>query len=213
MLSKEPSPDRARLGFKEAALSSFKFLNDFSFHLAQEKTTLLRYESPKVFVNVYHGRASFELGIEVGRLIEPNEKVTLYDMVAWAGAEKTEGFGQHVMFQVSTPEGVKEFVPKLAHLLQKYGAPFLEAKDNAYHSIRELRSRAAIDYEKQVNLSNLRGKAEAAWRGKDYAQIVELYSSVREELTEVEAKKLTYAEQQVLATEGVASRLDSRKKR
>jgi hypothetical protein len=48
---------------------------------------------------------------------------------------------------------------------------------------------------------------------KDYAQVVELYSPVREDLTDVEVKKLTYAEQQGLAAEGVGSRSSSRKKR
>jgi hypothetical protein len=70
---------------------------------------------------------AFELGVEIGRLKEPNSKLTLYDIVAWAGVEKAEGFGQHVAFQVSSREGVQEFVPKLAHLVQKYGAPFLKS--------------------------------------------------------------------------------------
>src|SRR5712692_8348300 len=137
MLYKEPSPDRAKLGFKDAVLSSFKFLERFGFRPVEEKTTFVRYESSVVFVNVYHGRASFELGVEVGRLTEPDEKVTLYEIVAWAGAEKAEGFGQHVMFQVSSREGVQEFVPKLARLIQKYGTPLLKADASAYRAVHE----------------------------------------------------------------------------
>jgi hypothetical protein len=213
MLNKEPSPERAKLGFKDAVLSSFKFLSGFGLRPVEEKTTFVRYESPEVFVNIYHGRASFELGVEVGKLTEPNEKVTLYDMVAWAGAEKTEGFGQHVVFQVSSREGVKEFVPKVARLLEKYGTPFMKAEGNAYHGVQEIRSHAAVEYERQVNFKGLRVKAEAAWHAKDYAQVVELYSPVREELTEVEAKKLAYAGQQVLAAEGVGSRASSSRKK
>jgi hypothetical protein len=191
---KEPSPERAKLGFKDAVLSSFKFLTGFGFRPVKEKTTFVRYESPAAFVNVYHGRASFELGVVVGRLTEPNEKVTLYDMVARAGAEKTEGFGQHVMFQVSSREGVEEFVRKLARLVERYGSLFLKADANAYRAVQEIRSHAAGEYEKQVHLRDLRRKAEAAWHAKDYRQVVELYGPVREELTEVEAKKLAYAE-------------------
>src|ERR1700683_1157914 len=137
---KETSPKRAKLGVKDAGLSSFKFLPGFGFRPVEEKTTFVRYESPAAFVNVYHGRASFELGVVVGRLTEPNEKVTLYEMVARAGAEKTEGFGQHVMFQVSSREGVEEFVPKLASLLERYGSLFLKADANAYRAVQEIRS-------------------------------------------------------------------------
>jgi hypothetical protein len=213
MLNKEPTPTRARLGFKDAVQSSFKFLTGFGLCPVEEKSTFVRYESPEVFVNIYHGRASFELGVEVGRLTEPNEKVTLYDIVARAGAEKTEGFGQQVMFQVSSREGVQKFVPKLARLLEKYGTPFLKAESNAYRAVHEARSHSALDYEKEVNLRDVRRRAETAWHAKDYAQVVELYGPVRDDLNEVEAKKLAYAEQQALAADGVGSRSSSRKKR
>lgn len=213
MLNKEPSPERARLGFKDAVLSSFKFLSQFGLRPVQEKVTFVRYESSQAFVNVYHGRASFELGVEVGRLTESDEKVTLYDIVACAGAEKVEGFGHHVMFQVSSREGVREFVPKLARLLEKYGTSFLKAERDAYRAVSEARSHAAIDYEKQVNLRDVRRRVETAWHAKDYAQVVELYGPVRDDLNEVEAKKLAYAEQRILAAEGVGSRSSSQKKR
>jgi hypothetical protein len=205
MLNREPSAERARLGFEEAVLSSFKFLNDVGMRPVKVEVTFVRYESSEVFVNVYHGRASFEMGVEIGRLHEPAEKLTLYDIIDWAGANKAEGFGQHVAFQVSSREGVEEFVPKLAQLVQKYGTPFLKAEASAYCAVHEARSRGAVEYEKEVNLRRVRMRAEAAWRAKDYFQIVELYGAVREELTEVEAEKLAYAEKQVLAPKGVSS--------
>jgi hypothetical protein len=57
----------------------------------------------------------------------------------------------------------------------------------------KIESGRARDYAKEVNLSAVRPKAEAAWHAKDYAQVVELYGPIREDLTEVEAKKLAYA--------------------
>jgi hypothetical protein len=214
MLNEEPGPQRARLGFKDAVVSNFKFLTKLGLHPVDEKITFVRYESSEVFVNIYHGRASFELGVEVGRLNEPEgEKLTVHDIVAWAGAEKVEGFGEHVMFQVSSPEGVREFVPKLANLVQKYATPFIKGDATAYREAVEARSRAVAEYVKQVNVKQVRSKAEAAWHSKHYAQVVELYNRVRSELSEVESKRLSYAEQQVLTTEGVGSRPSSRKRR
>jgi hypothetical protein len=213
MLSKEPGPERASLGFRDAVLSSFKFLGEFGLRPVEEKMTLVRYESPEVFVNVYHGRASFELGVEVGRLTELNEKLTVYDIIAWADAKEAEGFGQHVMFQVSTREGVQEFVPKLAHLIQKYGTPFLKADASAYRAVHEARSGDAVEYEKQVSLRNVRQKAEVAWHAKDYGQVVELYEPVRSDLTEVESKRLAFAEQQVLSAGGGGSPSSAQKRR
>jgi hypothetical protein len=212
MLNKEPGPERARLGFKEAVLTAFEFLSDLGLHIVEEKPTFVRYESSDVFVNVYHGRASFELGAEIGRLKQPDEeKLAIYDIVAWADAEKAEGFGQHVMFQVSLPEGVGEFVRKLARLVQRYGPPFLKGDATAFRAALEVRSRVAADYVKQMNLRGIHQKAETAWHAKNYGQVVELYGPVRKYLTEVEAKKLAYAEQQLIAVEGVGSR-SSRKR-
>src|SRR5438128_6558460 len=107
MLKMEPGPERAKLGFQEAVLSSFTFLSEFGLRSVEQKVTFLRYESRHVFVNVYHGRASYELGVEVGRLKEPERKLHIFTIVHWAGAAKAEGFGQHVMFQVGTREGVQ----------------------------------------------------------------------------------------------------------
>jgi hypothetical protein len=151
MLNKEPNPERARLGFRDAVLSSFKFLNTVGLRPVQEEMTFIRYESPEVFVNVHHGRASFELCVEIGRLREPRSKLTLYDIVAWAGAEKAEGLGEHVAFQVSSREGVQEFVPKLAELVKKHAAPFLRGDDAAFDSALEIQSERARDYAKGVN--------------------------------------------------------------
>jgi hypothetical protein len=205
MLKMQPGPERAKLGFQEAVLSSFKFLGEFGLDPVEQEVTFIRYESPNVFVNVYHGRASFELGVEVGRLKEPEQKLHIFTIVHWAGAAKAEGFGQHVMFQVGTREGVQEFVPKLAALVKKYATPLLRGDEGAYRSVLEFRGRQYADEVKQDNLSIVRGKAEEAWHAKDYARVVELYTPVREELTEVEAKKLTYAEKQPLASESVGS--------
>jgi hypothetical protein len=213
MLNREPNPERARLGFREAVLFNFQFLKKFGFRPVKEELTLVRYESRDVFVNVYHGRASFELGVEIGRLKDPSHKLTLHDVLAWAGSEKSEGFGRHVMFQVSSPEGVQEFVPKLSALVEKYAPPFLRADPAAFDSALEIQSERAKGYAKGVSLSQLRRKAEGAWQAKDYGQVVDLYGPMRNDLTEVEAKKLAYAEQRLTGVGEPRTRSCSRRKR
>jgi hypothetical protein len=213
MLNNEPTPERAQLGFNDAVLSSFKFLGDLGLRQVEERVTLVRYESSEVFLNVYHGRASYELGVEIGRLGEPDKRLSIFDVVRWAGAEKAEGFGQHVMFQVSSREGVREFVPKLAALVKKYAIPLLRGDEDAYHTALESRAKRYAEEVKEGGLGVVRSKADAAWQAKDYAQVIELYSPVRQDLTEVEAKKLAYAEQQVLAAEGAGPRSSPRKRR
>jgi hypothetical protein len=113
--------------------------------------------------------------------------------------------GQHVMFQVSSREGVQEFVLKVAALVEKYAIPFLRGKEDAYCAALESRAKRYADEVKDGNLRVVRSRADVAWQANDQAQVVELYDSIREDLTEVEVKKLAYAEQQVFAAEGLGT--------
>jgi hypothetical protein len=198
MLHMEPGANREQLGFREAVLFDFGFLGSYGFRPVQEEVTFVRFESTAVFVNIYHGRASFELGAEIGRLTNPGEKISLHDVVAWAGANKVEGFGEHVVFQVSSHEGVQEFVRRLAKLIQKYATPFLKGDADAYKCVAEASSRNTADYMKSMKLDRIRTKAEIAWHQKDFPQVAELYGSMRDDLNSVEAGRCAYAEKHLV---------------
>ena len=213
MLNMEPGEERERLGLSVAVKSSFSFLKNLGFRLVDQKTTFVRYESPKIFVDVYHGRASYELGVEIGRISQPSDKVTLQDLVYFAGAEKAEGFGKHVMFQVSSPEGVEECMPKLARLVEKYGKPFLINDAAAYTKVFEYKLNARDRYQKDVRLRQVREKANTAWEAKNHAKVRELYNSIRPDLTEIERRRLMYAEKQLVSTRWGFLRFFSLKKR
>ena len=106
MFRTDPGKNRWQLGFKDAVLLSFGFLRTYGLKPVEEDVTLVRYESDAVFVNVYYGRGSFEIGVEIGRLDRP-EKYGLDYIVSWAGKQawEAEGFGRVTMFQASTREG------------------------------------------------------------------------------------------------------------
>jgi hypothetical protein len=150
---------------------------------------------------VYHGRGSFEIGVEIGRLDRP-EKYGLDYIVSWAGKQvwEAEGFGRGTMFQVSTREGVQNFVPKVAQLVNKYGAPFLSGRSAFYDELQKANERASVAFEREQVLTRLRKDAEAAWTAKEFARVVELLQPVQGDLTEIEAKRLAYAERQIGST-------------
>jgi len=159
----EPSPDRWQLGFREAVLASFDFLCCYGLKTVEEQATIVRYESDVVFVNVYHGRASFEIGVEIGRKDRP-EKYRLDYLVSCAGKEawEAEGFDRSTMFQVSSREGVQKFVPKVAELVKKYGAPFLTGSAAFYDDLAGANERASITYERQQISNRIRNEGDAA---------------------------------------------------
>lgn len=200
MFRMDPGQNRWQLGFKEAVLSSFDFLSQYKLRPVLEDVTLVRYESDTTFINIYHGRGSFEIGIEVGRLDRP-ETYPLDYMVSWAGKEawESEGFGRGTMFQVSTREGVQNIVPKVAELVKKYGDPFLTGNLSFYAELENANHRASVAYERKQMLTRIRKDADAAWIAKDFARVAELLQSVYSDLTAVETKRLAYAEKHVSA--------------
>ncbi|MGO4882158.1 MAG: hypothetical protein ACLP59_15195 [Bryobacteraceae bacterium] len=201
MFRTDSGKDRWQLGFKDAALSSFEFLRTYGLKSVGEDVTLVRYESDAVFVNVYHGRGSFEIGVEIGRLDRP-EKYGLDYIVSWAGKQawEAEGFGRGTMFQVSTLEGVQNIVPKVAQLVKKYGDPFLSGRPAFYDELQKANERASVAFEREQMLSRIRKEADAAWTAKDFPRVAELLQPVRSDLTEVESKRLAYAEKQIGST-------------
>ncbi len=194
MLSPEASPDREKLGFAPAVLDSFQFLSNFKFHVVDQKSTFVRFESPDLFINIYHGRISYQINVELGRKIDPKGRLTIDSIVDWAGAYQAEAFGQHVMFQVDSYDGVQQFVPKLANLVEKYAAPLLRNDTSAWESAFQLQSQRTQERILNYALSAMREKVDRAWRSHDYARVVELYSPFRANLSVVEQKRLTYAE-------------------
>jgi hypothetical protein len=202
------------LGFKDAVLSAFDFLRSYGLKPVQEEVTFVRYESKAVFVNVYHGRASFEIGVEIGRFDRP-EKYGLDYIVSWAGKQawEAEGFGQSTMFQVSSREGVQRFVPKVADLVRKYGDPFLRGEASFYDQLEKANERASVDFQKQQRLKSVRKEAAAVWSEKNYVRAVALYRSIQEDLTEVETRRLAYAEKHTLVPTVGNPHPSARKKR
>ena len=210
----EPGADRWKLGFKETVVASFKFLHKYGFDCVRAEPTFVRYETKsgssgkQFFVNIYHGRGSYELGVEIGPCDSEKNTITLLEIVKSSGAEKAEGFGEHVTFQVSSRKGVQEFVPKLASLVKKYAVPFLQGDAEIYKLVLEERRLASARHRKEMELSVMREKAENSWHSKDYAQVVNLYEPFQEDLSQSEGMRLEYAKKQVIVrpVEGLGER-------
>jgi hypothetical protein len=191
----EPGENRWKLGFKEAVLENFAFLQVKGFKALLAEDTLVHFESATVLVNVYHGRGSFEIGVQIGRL-DRSLKYGLDYIVRRAGKEvwNSEGFGQSTMFQVSDREGVCSIVPKVARLVQKYGEPFLEGDPNFYNELERADKHESMKFQRDQALQKVHKEARAAWMARDYARVAELFQPVRDDLTETDRKKLEYAE-------------------
>ncbi len=194
-MNAQPNPERTNLQFKESVLSNFNFLSELGFRAVEEKVTFVRYESSGIFLNIFHGRSSFEMNVEIGRLSNLNNaNLSVFGIVDWARPTEAEDFGKNVMFQTSTREGVEKFVPQLARLIRKYAIPLLRNDEPSWIEALSIKADRWRSYVEETNPCSMREKAEAAWHAKDFALVIELYRPALHSLTEIELKRLKFAE-------------------
>jgi hypothetical protein len=206
MITFVPGKDRWKLGFKEAALASFRFLRDYGLECAQSDVTFVRYDSPKIFVNVYHGRGSYELNVEIGRYegSRKDSPMGLDAVLGWKRAPERKLLNTEVpLFRAENPESLQEIVPRMAALFRKYAEPLLEADEESFKSFDEYCNLESIRLGERYTTGTTRWKAGRALQQKDWKQVIQSYESMREDLSQREAAELAYAQQQVLAGETV----------
>jgi hypothetical protein len=69
---------------------------------------------------------------------------------------------------------------------------------------------AAVEFERDQMLTRIRKEADTAWAAKDFPLVTDLFEPIRADLTEIERKRLAYAEKHIgniaQATDGGISR-------
>lgn len=186
--------NRSDLRFVEAVEDAFSFLvEECGFRIASaEEPTFVRYESDTTFLNVYHGRQSYELNVEVGSIADPvGRSYRLPDVL---GAILGRDDKRRTYFQASNREAVRRCVQVIADLVAQHYGPVLKGDAEVLGRIAAHTSESSQAHTREVVQRPVREAAEKAWHAKDYARVQELYESVRESLTLVERKRLEYAE-------------------
>lgn len=215
----EPGPNRWKLGFKDAVIKNFQFLRRYGFRRVCAEPTFVRYETvwpfsrKRLFVNVYHGRGSYQMNVEVGQENDQGLMVPLPWIVKWSGGAKAEDLEKRTILQASSREGVQKAVLQMADLVRKYAGPFLRGEERAYANFQEEMRGASSRYERNVRLAQARSSAEVAWHAKDYEQVVTLYNPFQDDLTRSERMRLQYARKQLALSEVVKQSASASKDR
>ena len=73
------STDCTSLRFAETVEENFSFLQGHGFKRVQSEPAFVRFESSCIHLNVYHGRQSFEVGLEISPVgADSDDFVVLY---------------------------------------------------------------------------------------------------------------------------------------
>jgi len=196
----EPGKDRPKLGFRESVLANFEFLNDYGLACVQSDATFVRFDSPKLYVNIYHGRGSYELNVEIGRHEGPRKDsaFALDAVLGWKWAPERKLFQTEIpLFQSHTREGVQDLVPQMAALFRKYAEPLLKSDPEAIRDFDDYCTIESIRMGERERAGTVRWKGAKAFQRRDWQGVIDSYESIRMELTQVEAAELNYANQQL----------------
>ena len=186
------SSERESLGFPAAVKSAFGALAiDYGLGTISSNPTLVRYSSDKVSLDVYHGRMSYEIGAEVGRVGAINSRT--YRVADVLRVVLGEAHGVQSLFWANSPGAIVERLDSLARLVTEYYPAVLRGDADVWVRIEteiaeyeEAETRKIVEYPVRVG-------AEKAWNLKDYVQVAGLYATIERHLSEVERRRLEYA--------------------
>lgn len=195
MIRFSPGPERYKLGFIEAVKSAFAFLEEeHGFRSVRaESHTFVRYESEKTFVQIFHGRGSYELGVEVGLISPENNDVECHYTLQEILQLFPDSGEDLPNYQVTNKESVTKFVRKLAYLLKKYGEEVLLGKPEVYDRLDNIKS----ENFRKMQVRWIRRDVGKAWMKRDFSEVVRLLESIKNDLIPSEYKKLEYSKKKI----------------
>lgn len=183
----QASAGRAGLGFPEIVRRRFAFLAASGFSEVEALPTIVRYQRGGIDLNVYHGRQSYEVGLQLGR---EGEQYSMSELISAADPIAAEEYRNPA---ATTQAGLVSGVERLAELLRRYGDRALRDDPEFFAGLRRQRKSWARDYELDVRAGQIRPKAEAAFREGRYREAAELYEQIAPRLSPAEQAKLAAA--------------------
>lgn len=132
-----PSGGAGRLGFVALVMKHFAFLLRLGFAVVRREETFVRFERDTVFVNVYHGRSSYQVGLELGR-IQEGDTYSLYEVLSAVAP----GDIQRARCQATDPAVLERCLAAIAETVER--------NCKSCRSVREGDPRAGRDSDKKT---------------------------------------------------------------
>lgn len=196
MIPRRSSKDlafRVSLGFEGVVRTEFAFLEtEHNMHVVESQPTLVRYESATIFVNIYHGRSSYELVFEVGRNDRSEDRQTPFLPCDFIGLTDPEAAKTHRYFAATSPGEVERGLRQLASMFLINAEEVLK-NPVLFDQLAGRRAKAIREFFDDMHERQTRPKAEDAFRRRDYKAAAALYGSMERRLTPTERRKLEMA--------------------
>ena len=190
-ITEEAGRERNRLNFAHLVTQRFGFLSAFGFAVSESLPTIVRYRNGDLELNLYHGRQSFEVGLQVEH---GDDCFSMSELIRSSDPAIAEQYRNPM---ATTPDGLEAALDRLADLLRQYGEPALRNDPQFFSALRKQKTSWAEEYALDVLVEQTRPKADAAFRAGRYQEAADLYGKIAPRLTETEQKKLAAARKRI----------------
>ena len=152
---------QGRLGFTESAQSTFAFLTEFGLNVVRTEATLVRLESAEVFVQVFHGRSSYQVGLELGR-VGRGEWYSLYEVLSALAPAMVE----RARCQTREADVLRTCLESIAQVLRTSCQPLLAGDDDAFAELDSVASRMRRTATLDAQFGPVIERADRAWEAR-----------------------------------------------
>ena len=181
---------------------AFTFLiMDYGFSVVETVATFVRYESPAVFVNVYHGRGSHEIGLELGLLDDVGKLFSWFHLMELVCLQDDEACQWFRAYYTTDPMLIKAAVESLAASLKQYGDMALHGDGAVFTALRQARMQSKERYARELRESRARARGNDAWNQRAYHEVSAQFGGIESALSPSEEGKLRYARKMLAKTE------------
>lgn len=180
--------------FETSVKRCFYFLHEYGFRRLEAEQVgyvrLIRYESPRVYVNLFYGPPAYEPEMSFGRVgIDDLAETYSFDQ----GDLILLGACKDWTWEYAPECGLNGLISEFARLLISCGRQCLSGVPSVYREMRKRRDIAVKVSGQQEFLGSIRRDAEKVWRKRDYIAYTALMSRVENAITDLEHLKLDYA--------------------
>lgn len=179
--------NKGRLSFVTRAQAAFALLLRFDFVMVKSDTTFVRFESPTVFINVLHGRLSYHVDAEIGRLAE-GDTYSLYEVLSVMAPSEVN----RSKYQTTDPDVLERCLKDIADVLDRCCQPLLSGESSAFDRLRSGVAPIRLVYTLDAQFGATISRADQAWEAKDIRQAQILYEEAEAGLDEMRRRRLEY---------------------
>ena len=185
----ENAAARSLLRFADEVKARFAFLEAKGFRCTHADSTLVRFESVELAINIFHGQYSYEISLQIENS-KGSDSYSFSEILRVINNERAE---QYRDYATHTVLGVAEGVRQLAELFRQCMDAGILSDKGLFFRLKLQRESWIRNYGLETQLELACKRSESAWAEKDFAEVVRVLTPLQEHLSPCHLKKLQYA--------------------